>query len=299
MLDPGASVGRIVRPSWQTTALADFTPLNNIMFKSDKFIYIQMQKTGCTHIAKLLSELFDGEQLGKHNAATPDQIQSDRHFISSIRNPWDWYISLWTFGVQGNGGLFQRLTTKNLLPHVKASISNPRRNYPGLVNELSRDASLWTRLYDDSDNVESFRTWLRSIHDPSNSLSIGEGYGNTKISSFCGFMTYRYLYLCCANSDLLAKSVANKSDLKDYEKDNCYIDSFIRQESLECDLCLAIENVRSISQEEREFIYKAKKTNTSKRSLSASDYYDEGSIELVRSRDRLLIDKFDYSPPNE
>ena len=87
-----------------------------------------MQKTGCTHIASLLSRLFDGEQIGKHNAASDNQINSDAYFLSSIRNPWDWYLSLWTFGVQGNGGLMHRLTNKNLYGALNPASNSRARN---------------------------------------------------------------------------------------------------------------------------------------------------------------------------
>lgn len=63
------------------------------MFQCEQLIYIQMQKTGCTHIESLLSGLFEGKQVGKkHSPATPEQIRNHPYFISSIRNPWDWFF---------------------------------------------------------------------------------------------------------------------------------------------------------------------------------------------------------------
>ena len=72
---------------------------------------------------------------------------------------------------------------------------------------------------------------------------------------------------------------------------------FVRQESLEDDFCEAIEKVRSLSDEDRALIYEAKKTNTSKRKLLISDYYDDETIDLILTRDALLIEKFGYNPP--
>lgn len=113
-------------------------------------------------------------------------------------------------------------------------------------------------------------------------------------------MTYRYLYRCCRNVEKLKKPglITNLNELVQFDSDNCFIDYFIRQEALEESLCEAIELVRPLTQEERELIFKSEKTNTSKRMLSITDYYDKESIELIRNRDRLLIEKFDYSPPN-
>jgi hypothetical protein len=269
------------------------------MFKSDQLIYIEMQKTGSTHIVSLLSKLFHGEKIGKHNAATQAQITDNMYFISSIRNPWDWYLSLWTFGVQGKGDLRRQLTHKHVLHSLKQTIKNPKGNYPILFQELLKNTILWRDVYDSGDNVGSFRKWLRLIHDPSNSHFIGEGYGATKITSFCGLMTYRYICLCCQNIGKLTNLslISNYADLVQFEKNNCYIDFFVRQESLEENLCEAVDKVRPLTHKEKEFIYGAKKTNTSKRSLMILDYYDEVSIELIRNRDRFLIEKFGYSPP--
>jgi hypothetical protein len=269
------------------------------MYKADELIYIQMPKTGCSHIALILSRLFDGRQIGKHNAASRDDIDSDRHFISSIRNPWDWYVSLWTFGVQGNGGLCDRLTRRSLVRCLKSAVQNPRRDLARVFYELTRDVNKWRNLYNSSDNVDAFRSWLFEVHDPRNRHQLGEGYGRTAIAEFCGFMTYRYLYLCCTDVEKLCdpRSIGSYDDLVEFEREHCYIHDFVRQESLEDSLCGILEKIRPLTQGERDLIHAAKKTNTSKRSLLLSDYYDDASIALVGDREHLLIDKFDYRPP--
>ena len=258
-----------------------------------------MQKTGCSHIASLLSSIFGGEQIGKHNAATSSQIESNRYFISSIRNPWDWYLSLWTYGVDGNGAIVDRLIRKRYLRPLGSVIKNPKKIHSRVFQEITKDVTLWRDVYDSSDKVESFRKWLKLIHNRDNSYFLGEGYENTAIIDLCGFMTYRYLYLCCRNVQCLndAGLISSYNQLRQFENNNCYIDFFIRQESLEDDLCEAIEKVRPLTQEDKNLIYGARRTNTSRRTLSISDYYDNESIELVRDRDRLLVEKFDYSPP--
>lgn len=268
------------------------------MFHCDQLLYIQMQKTGCTHITSLLSHLFDGSQSGIHHPATQDQIANTHYCVSSIRNPWDWYLSLWTYGAQGNGALMKRLTQKKLGASLKKAMKNPKKNYHKLIYELSKDASLWKNVYTDSDSPELFRSWLKLIHNPDNSHILGEGYGATNIAGFCGFMTYRYLYLCCQNvNELKTRTIANYDDLVNFDNNNCYIDFFVRQESLEDTLCEILEKVRPLKPEERAFIYGAKKSNTSRRKLLITDYYDNESIELIHHRDRLLIEKFKYSPP--
>lgn len=269
------------------------------MFACDQLVYIQMQKTGCSHIAALLSRLFGGNQIGKHNAAPREMLRSHKYFVSSIRNPWDWYLSLWTFGLLGKGDLMHRLTNNYVLFYLIAAIKNPISNGSALFHELSKDIDLWREVYGSGDNVESFRKWLRLILDTRNARFLGEGYGKTAIVDICGFMTFRYLYLCCQNIEALNNPgiISNYTDLVQFEKQNCYIDFFIRQEALESNLIEAVERVRLLTPEEKELIHGAEKKNTSKRSHPISEYYDSESIELVGRRDNLLIDKFGYSPP--
>ena len=276
------------------------------MFENDEFIYVQMHKTGCTHITSILSDFLGGEQtsghmdLGKHNPVTPNQLKDKKLFISSIRNPWEWYLSLWTYGVQGNGKLMLRLTQRNFFRTVVEAFKNPRINHKNLTSELFKNIRIWRALYNDSGDIYAFRKWLKLIHAPSNCCMLGERYGDTMISDWCGFMTYRYLYLCCFKIEQLydRKSIQCYADLVQFEKDNCYIEYFIRQENLAGDVCSFIEKFKHLSQTDKANIYEKKRINKSKRSLLISDYYDQTSVDLVYERDRLLVEKFNYSPPN-
>jgi hypothetical protein len=113
-------------------------------------------------------------------------------------------------------------------------------------------------------------------------------------------MTYRYLYLCCHHREQLNdyKKIHCYNDIVEFEKNECYINFHIRQESLAEDVCHFVEKIRLLSQDEKDYVDGKKKTNQSKRSFPISKYYDRESIDLVSTRDRLLIDKFNYSPPS-
>lgn len=261
------------------------------MFQSDDLIYIQMQKCASSHIASLLPHFFAGQRLGKHNAASTAQINSDRYFISSIRNPWDWYLSLWTFGIKGKGGVRTRLLKG---PTFGRLINNPTI---GHYVKMRNDAAKFTELYADDHDVSAFRTWLKLINKPENQYLFKKEHN--AISKICGLFTFRYLSLCCQNMDNIKqlKQIDSLEDLRNFDKQNCYIDFFIRQESLEDDFCKAIEKIRALTPEEKQIVYSAKKTNTSKRSLQITDYYDQESIDSVEQNEQFIIDKFNYSCP--
>lgn len=267
------------------------------MFVSDSLIYIHMQKAAGSHIVRLLAEIFEGAIVGKHNAASPKDLRSGAYVISSIRNPWDWYLSLWTYGVQGRGAFSQRLTNRKFVYPLKSSFHNLQDVVINFYSEWTKETNRWREAYACGDDVEAFRLWLRMIHDPANSRVLGEGYRATVLPEEFGFMTHRYLKLCCFNTSELKNPdlVKGFAELKSFDSENCYIHRFIRQERLEEDFCDAVSEVRSLKQSELELIYSGQRTNASSRTLSLADYYDDQAIALVADRERLLIEKFGYS----
>src|SRR5690606_10461451 len=82
------------------------------MFVSDRIVFLELQKTGCTHIRNLLQELVGGELVGKHNRAGRELCSVDRFFLGSVRDPWEWYISLWAYGCDRKGVVFGTVTKR-------------------------------------------------------------------------------------------------------------------------------------------------------------------------------------------
>ena len=81
------------------------------MFETDRLIYLQMQKTGCSHVADLLDRCYGGEQTNKH-APLGQQLLTEKYVAGSVRNPWSWYLSLWSFGCQRGGSMHGRLVRR-------------------------------------------------------------------------------------------------------------------------------------------------------------------------------------------
>ena len=83
-----------------------------------------------------------------------------------------------------------------------------------------------------------------------------------------------------------------------FEKSNCFIDYFIRNEHLEADLFSTLEAIGyRIPEKKKQDLTLSPKTNISSRSGTVGDYYDSDLIRMVADREKLLIDKFDYELP--
>lgn len=265
------------------------------MFITDKLVYIQLQKTGCSQIANLLEQTVGGEQRGRHNAATQDLLNSPRQFVCSIRNPWEWYVSLWSYGCDGKGGFRKSVTERN--PRALIHAHNPISLGRLIRRELVKKTKRWARCYEHPGDPASFREWLRMLYDPEFRFDFGEGYGESTVHGLAGLYTYRYLRLCCRNTTLLAKGAFQSiNDLVQFDGDNCYVSKWIRTESLEDDF---IDTVISCGEElspgNRRLVNEGRRANISSRTQPAEFFYDDETANLVKMREALIVSKFGYS----
>jgi hypothetical protein len=267
------------------------------MFVSDRIVYIELHKTGCTHIRNILKDVLDGELIGKHNQATPDLFNGDRNFWGSVRDPWVWYTSLWGYGCDNKGAVFGNVTRTHMSIRGLGWRSNPFLAILKLIAMRSRNPQAWKDTYADANDASAFREWLRMIHDEKCMADIGEGYEACPVSRVAGLMTFRYLKLFCtkSNEHNMLNDLLTIEQIKEYEQKNCFINHFIRNETLEADLFHGLRNCGvEIPEKIKLDVLSRPKTNTSSRKNCPEHYYDTKSANLVAEREALIIEKFGY-----
>jgi hypothetical protein len=286
------------------------------MLISDKLVFIELQKTGSTHIKTLLRDLVGGKNDGKHNTPPEELLASGKPFIGSIRDPWAWYLSLWTYGCQQKGELFQRLTNEKRWERVhaksKAAAEAPesedsdddgddddgkgkgkaRKPLPENWG-AERAKSFW---YANPESAEAFREWLQVVLATRSLRRLLEaGYGKSPISKAGGLLTFRYFTLFVRGTEGMDNSVSTVDALKAYDKEHCFVSHFIRNESLAADF---LETVAAcgitLTDEQKKSVLEAKRTNVSPRPNGPEFYYDDPSIQLVMRREKFIVDKFGY-----
>ncbi len=282
------------------------------MYISEELVFLQLQKSASTHIAAILENIFNGKCLGeekKHYPPSADIIASNRKFLVSVRNPWDWHLSAWTYGCQNGWWLSQSQVSKRYsriskqhfrnLKKTLHSLRQPHKIILEYLKELKRDTSIWKEIYSDSANINNFRTWVRTMNNPDYCKTIDYyKYNKSNITDLCGLYTYLYLRLCCKNPKVLRRQPPSKIEtIKQFDKENCYIDYFIFQENLEETLCEALSQIRPLTDEEHDLIYSHKKTNTSKRHHKITQYYDDETRQIIADREKFMIEKFNYTFP--
>jgi hypothetical protein len=267
-----------------------------VMYLAEKIVFVELHKTGCTHIVRLLAETVDGKIIGKHNAPSPKLLNTSRTFIGSIRNPWEWYVSLWAYGCDKKGGVYNKVTKKNtLIKTCRDWFSDPFYSTFMQLNHISKNPEQWQRCYADANDPEAFRAWLHMMHDNRHWHDFGEGYGKYPMSLFAGLLSYRYLKLFCKNDFIHIQTL---EELQLFEKNNCYINYFIHNENLEQDFFAALDRAGiELSEDKKNRVNSISRTNTSSKKHPAAYYYDAETTALVSQREQLIIDKFGYQAP--
>ena len=277
------------------------------MFVSEALIFNELHKTGGSHIRRCLSHILKGELVGKHNTIPLDF--HERFIIGSIRNPWDWYVSLWAFGCDGNGGLFDLTTNRTASWYYKTGLAREMgvsrlglgRIWSQWYSDQKKDISLWQEAYSDSNDPEKFRLWLQLMSDNKRRFDLGEGYGFSTVCDAAGIMTFRFFKLYSNLGEALFEKNERISqrEVEQYWEKHQIVDVFVRNEHLENDLIAALDKSGvSLDDDSKGFIHsqKSNKTNASNRN-PASYYYDKSSIDIVRKMDPFLIDLFGYVEP--
>jgi hypothetical protein len=269
------------------------------MFISDKLVFVHLPKAAGSHISYLLSQILEGEITKRpHIPADDEHFRKGIPFIGSIRCPWQWYLSQWTYGCDNEGGIYKKVTS----PRGKNKIVynfNPYFTFLSFINEYTRKPEPWRNCYTNSDDAEAFRDWLRMVCSSRFRFDIDKKYGYSGISRVAGLMTYRYLTLYCKNPKQMSSNRCfNRNQIRSFVDKNFYITHLIRNENLEDDLMKMLTSCGiDLSDEQENNILNTPKTNTSTRKHGLSYYYDEETAELVKQREWLLIEKFGYKLP--
>lgn len=268
------------------------------LFITSELIYLELQKTACTHIASLLRKHVGGEKIGKHNWLT--DYKTEKMIVRSVRNPWNWYVSLWAFCCGKKGGLYTRLTKRSLSIILKDIV---KLRFKNAWSEITKPTKLWESYYASSEDPILFKNWLKLLCDEKRIIDLREGYSDSSLTEFAGFMTFRYSKLHMKNfyKKKVSQQIRNLDELVEYDKVNNLLDGVIYLENLEEDFIKVVEKAgHSLDTKIKEELLKKieRKKNVSKHH-GASFYYDDETKSHIKEREKFIIDKYDYSFPEE
>jgi hypothetical protein len=253
------------------------------MIEYDRFIYLDVYRTGSSQMLKLLAEVTGKKPLKFHRHASltkghPTGMTGGKLVFATVRNPWDWYVSLWAHGADGKSAIRRYLDA-----HLPAA-----------------DVAL---LHDQNRPAESFRLWLAAIHDPVMLAHImQEHLPQSGLAPVMGLYSYRFLRVTTRFPRLLLRSwlIRKPEDAARHLSRFGAYHEVLHTERLDAEFA---ELVTRSSQRlglapdaaERLHAASGARRNASTRKLpSYRDYYDAASARLVAERDPLFAEAFGY-----
>lgn len=252
------------------------------MIEYESFIYLDVNRTGSGQVIAVMDRVCAEPMLRRrrHGAITSKRLRVNPHgklVFATVRNPWDWYVSLWAWGVDGKSAVRR---------WMRASL--PARE---------------VRDYFDPATPETFRRWLRAMHDPAFAARhLQERYPQSGLAPLMGFYTYRFLRVTTPFPRLFLhrwRIRGPEAALPFLRRRKAY-DLVLRSETLTEDLASFVaehagrcrfhpDAARLVREAD------AQRVHSSARPIAGyRDYYDDQTTELVARRDRLFLDEFGY-----
>lgn len=262
---------------------------------TDKVVFLQVQKTGSTFITKaMLDSSIDAHEEGGKHRRFPGL--NGRMLMASIRNPWDWYVSLWAFGCMGRGLIQHRLTVRKRGNHGEGAPLTDRAKF--MAVQAVKPVRRFRELYQDAERPENFRRWIRALYGRRARWALAERYAASPVARYAGFYTWRYLYLLSRDlEDLFDPALADPARLRQYLKEGLQPHHLIRTESLGEDAVKGLIAAGHQLTPEDEALFMGRGKNRSGRSRELSDYYDDETLAFVADRERVMIEHLGYQVP--
>jgi hypothetical protein len=238
------------------------------MHEFETFVYLEMEKAASTFIANFLKK-HAAERLlraRKHLGMDADCDRS-KFYFTSVRDPLDAYISLYSFGCLNRGG------------------------FRTVLSRRGADA-----FYDGS--LEGFSGWLYYVLDPANAAALGGGSGLA--GAIAGLQSCRFLRLVIPDAKHVLLACAREDDIRRVYAEQRLTDDIVRYEHLAEDFARLLRGKLAHAFGDAEAVVQAMESERPRNASSRVDARRDDFIlapELVarlREREWFLYETFLY-----
>lgn len=265
------------------------------MIFTEKSVFLELAKTGSTYARYILLQMPGSENVGKkHNIFSQLKPKNRERFsqsikVASIRNPFEYYVSLYGFACSKRGGLYTRVMKR---PDY-LSFYHPGHLFTMTVAFL-RWRSEWRKVLQDANSIENFKRFLYLLLEQ-NPTGAGFHYGLCSAYRYIGYYTHDYLRTCTYDFIPSVGSFSSFADFEEHQQEKYFVDVMLRNESMRNDLLDRASDIGfSRDMVKAAIDNKPARSKTSSKHRPWQEYYDAETKKLVEEKERLIIEKFNY-----
>lgn len=230
------------------------------MYDYGKLVYLDLNKTGSKFILSFFHECLKFELLNeREHEPVRDDYSPDAFHLISIRHPYSQYSSLFRYGLDKKGLVYQRLCQ-------------------------SGHESLYS--------AKNFNLWLSFVLDFRNAKILGEGYENLPKNIEIGFLSYRFLKLSLIYPFKLIDLFKEFSDPLAVLQKMSIVDHIIKNENLNDDLIKFAVKVKPdffYQEKIKTFFLDANKVNTSSTKAENVPGISDHNKKIIEEKEYLLM----------
>jgi len=229
-----------------------------------KLVYLDLHKSGSTFVSQFLNQTCSLPLVRewKHQRIGRWDYRKAAFYFITIRHPISQYSSLFRYGLDRRGGLYERLAKLG-----KAEL------YGG--------------------DAQSFNRWLRFVLDFANAPLLGEGLEKIPEEYNLGLLSFRYLMLSLHRPEKTLLKKPKDVDLMDYVRRKSIVNYVILNEDLNDGLLELAKNIRPQYFDQtkvEDFFRNQKKVNASTVKAEEIAGIDEDVRALIERKERILLE---------
>ena len=264
------------------------------MIIGKNFFITEMPKTGTTFLRSYFKQYKEVELTNHHETLNQNKrynLLKFRNKIGIIRNPYDWYLSMWKWSCKNKRGspIYSDLTSVRLkLKRLRIS----KRLIEYIKVQIVKDRNSLKKLFLDVNSKKNFNKFLDIMLSFKNRYLIGSEYSFVPHRNL-GYMTYIFFCQNLLRSDynIMYLSKYSLSKILDHNNKKLYTNIFFKTENLNKSLKYFLKKNK----------IKVKKFNnlednsTSKNFRSNYKYFfSKKNILLIEKKEDFIFQKFKY-----
>lgn len=235
------------------------------MIEFDTLCYLQNHKTGCTFVETFLRRFCRQPVRAYRKHAAWLRRDPGKFYFLNVREPLDAYLSLFNYGLDGKGEVFERLHARGHAP-----------------------------LY--SQGMQGFAAWLRFVLDPAHAELVYPRE-SLALAGLVGLQSTRFLRLASPGFEQSAHSMTSRSHITDYLRQMGVVDEVIRFESMIENLTALIEGPLAVAihspADAVRWLRAAPRINAStRRDADTQPMLDQPTRALLMHREWYLFENF-------